>query len=239
MNPAFAVIAGIAALLGLGCLWFWKKTRDEIALMIATQTSRAADVASIAPGTLVEVKGTIRCVAPLTGEFSGQPCVYAKSEIERREVRWRDGKRETHTVTERSTERHAPFAVEDESGKVTVRGEGASVTAPKVFDQSGNTAAESLVSMATTLLGAGSQDRRFVEYLLAPDSPVYVLGTVIAGGTIGAASAGAENRTFIVTHESEEQRIGSGKTMAIVLLVLTVLLFAGAAAALWASFAYR
>jgi hypothetical protein len=87
MNPVFAVLSGVVALLGLVCLWFWKKLRDEVALIAATPTSRATDVAALAPGTLVEVKGTIRCAAPLTGEFSKQTCVYSRSEIERKETR--------------------------------------------------------------------------------------------------------------------------------------------------------
>jgi len=63
MNPVFAVLSGVVALLGLVCLWFWKKLRDEVALIAATPTSRATDVAALAPGTLVEVKGTIRRAA--------------------------------------------------------------------------------------------------------------------------------------------------------------------------------
>ena len=134
MNPAFAAFGGIVALLGLACLWFWRKFRHETALMAATQTSRAADVAALPPGTIVEVTGTIRCEAPLTGEFSKRSCVYYKSEIERERVRWRDGKRETETVTEYNVERHAPFHIEDSSGRVLVRGDGASFEAVRVLN---------------------------------------------------------------------------------------------------------
>jgi hypothetical protein len=94
MNTGLLILAGILALLGLVCLWFWEKY--ELALMAATPTRSAADAARLAPGTLVQVTGTICCAAPLSGEFSKQACVYSKSEIEREEVRWRDGKRETH-----------------------------------------------------------------------------------------------------------------------------------------------
>ena len=238
MNPGFAVASGVAALLGVVCLWFWKKYRDETALMTATPTSRAADVAALAPGTVVEVKGTIRCSAPLSGEFSKQACVYSKSEIERKEVRWKDGKRETHYVTESSVERHAPFQVEDASGRVPVRGGGASVEAVQVYNENANTTAESVVSTVLALTGQGSYERRYKESILAPDIPVYVLGTVTDGGVIGAAPHGAKVKDFIITHKSEEARARSSSRTAIVLLIIGVVLFVAAVVALVAAFKY-
>jgi hypothetical protein len=237
-NPGFAVVSGIAALLALGALWMWRKSNREVAAMAGTQTSRAAEIAALAPGTIVEVKGTIRCDAPIAGEFSGLACVYARSLVERKEVRKRDGRREVTYTTERSTERHAPFHVEDESGRVLVRAEGASVDAPEVFNQSGNTATENLVSMATTLLGAGSQERRFRETALAPDTPVYVLGAVVEGGAIGAPPKDAAVQEFIVTHKSEEEHSASSRQMAMIMLGVAVALFALAAGALYAAFKY-
>lgn len=239
MNIGFAIAAGIAALIALICLWFWKKLRDEAALMASTPTSRAADVAAMAPGTLVEVKGTIRCDAPFLGEFSQQSCVYAKSIIERRETRWRDGKSETHTVTERSTERHAPFYVEDGSGRVLVRGEGADVESILVLDQSGNDTAANLISLASSLLGAGNFDRRFKEFTLGHDIPVYVLGSVNQGGSIGAAPPDAKQKKFIITHKSEEARVSSSNTTSIVLLVIAVILAIATAGALYAAVKYK
>jgi hypothetical protein len=238
MNAGFAVASGVLVLLGLVCLWFWKKFRDETALIAATPTSRACDVAALAPGTVAEVKGTIRCDAPLAGEFSKQACVYSKSEVERKETRWKDGKRETYYVNERSTERHAPFFVEDASGRVPVRSEGASVEAVEVFNESGNTTTESVVSVVMSLAGAGSYDRRFKESILKPDIPVYVLGTVVEGGAIGAAPHGAKIKEFIVTYKSEEERVKSSGRTAIVLLIIALALFAAAVAALVAAFKY-
>lgn len=238
INWGFAVVSGIAAAGGLACLWGWTRFRAEVALMAATKTSRAADVATITPGTPVEVKGTIRCDAPLTGEFSQQACVFSRSVVERRETRWKDGKSETHYVTERSTDRHAPFHVEDESGRVLVHGQDATVTAQEVFHGSGNTTADNLVNLATSIMGAGSNDRRFKESILSPGQPVYVLGTVRQGGVIGAAPEGAAVREFIITYETEEQRTRSSRTMSIVLVVLSVVLLAGAAWGFWAMFKY-
>lgn len=238
MNWGFVVAAGIAALLALGALWFFRSLRREVALMTATPTSSAAEVAKLAPGTVVEVKGTIRCTKPMTGSFSQRLCVYAKSEIERKETRWRDGKSETRYVTESSVENHVPFYVEDASGSILVQPQGASVEAVQVYNESGNTAAQSIVSLGMSLAGMGSQDRRFKESILAPDIAVYVLGTVIQGGAIGAAAADAAVKEFIITHKSEEARIRSSKIWAAVLLIVAILLGAGAVWALWAAVKY-
>lgn len=238
MNIGFAVAAGIAALVALICLWFWKKYREENAIMAKTPTSRAADVASMAPGTLVEVKGTVRCDAPFLGEFSQQSCIYAKSIIERKETRWRDGKSETHTTIEHSSERHAPFYVEDESGRVLVRGEGADIDSICVIDQNANSTADSLVSIATGLLGGGNFNRTMKEYALGLDIPIYVLGSVNQGGVIGAPAPGAKKRLFIITHKSEESRASSSNTTSIMLLVISVILAIATLGCLYAAFNY-
>jgi hypothetical protein len=238
MNWGFLVASGICALLALGALWFCRQFRREVALMAATPTSRAADVAALAPGTMVEVKGTIRCTKPMTGSFSQRLCVYAKSEIERKETRYRDGKTETHYVTESSVENHVPFYVEDASGSILVQPHGASIEAMQVYNQSGNTAAQSIVSLGMSIAGMGSQDRRYKESILAPDIPVYVLGTVQQGGAIGQAPPDAEVKEFIITHKSEESRARSSKIWAAILMIAAVLLIAGAVWALWAAFKY-
>ena len=54
--------------------------------MAALETSGAGSIATMAPGTLVEVKGTLRVRTPLIAEFSRQPAAYYKSEIEREET---------------------------------------------------------------------------------------------------------------------------------------------------------
>ena len=44
---------------------FRRKTLKKTDLMRSVETSVARDIASKAPGTLVEVKGTLRCEEPL------------------------------------------------------------------------------------------------------------------------------------------------------------------------------
>ena len=86
MNIVLAVCAAVAALVGAGLLWWRSRVGREVALMASLQTSGAGIIAQLAPGTPVEVKGTLRVRAPLKAEFSQQPCCYFKSEIEREET---------------------------------------------------------------------------------------------------------------------------------------------------------
>ena len=53
MNWGFIAVSGVLVLLGLVCLWFWHKFREEVAVMAATPTSRAVDVKTLAPGSVV------------------------------------------------------------------------------------------------------------------------------------------------------------------------------------------
>ena len=47
------------------------------------------------------------------------------------------------------------------------------------------------------------------ENMLAPDIPVYVLGEVQQGGLIGKPASGSKNKTFVISHKSEEERTRS------------------------------
>lgn len=236
MHWGFFAATAVLAGLGGACLYFRQSFNREIALLAATQTSRAADVSRLAPGTLVEVKGTIRCDNPFNGQFSERPCVYSQSKILREEKRRQDGKIETHTTTESDIENRVAFDVEDASGRVRVDSKGASVTAPVVYDQNANTTVGDVAAIASDLLGGPSTRYRHIERILAPDTPLYVLGTVQADRSIGPASANAKVHDFIVTHETEEERTSSSKTSMIILTVLAVLLFAGALVTLYYTF---
>lgn len=195
-------------------LYYRRKSLGKIAFMRSVETSRAADVSSMAPGTLVEVKGTLRCENPLKSEFAEQSCAYYASQVIREyevDERDSDGNWETQRESEvmASNERFAPFVVEDESGAVGVRGEGAEVDALEVmnrFEQdTGEAGSITLGGLITNLVG-GSRTigYRYEEEVLPVDSPVYVLGTVQEDGHVGALSREGEE-TFLISYRSEEQ----------------------------------
>ncbi len=217
----FAILFLIA---GGVLLYFRGRTRQKSALMSQTETSNASDVGGIAPGTLVEVKGTLRCDEPLTSEMAERKCAYYSSTVTREYLRDDYGDDDNDVGSDRRTEviaqnvQFAPFMVEDGSGFVGVHAEGADVDARQVvnrFDRNvGNEGTFSLGGM-TVNLGGGERTigYRYTETILPVDEEVYVLGSVQEGGTIGAPQPESKDHRFVVSHRSEEAHTQSlGKT---------------------------
>jgi hypothetical protein len=206
----FAVIF-LAA--GIALLYFRNKNKQKAALMGQTETSGASDVSGLAPGTLVEVKGTLRCKEPLTSEMAGERCAYYSSKVIR-EYMERDYDDDDVGSDRRSevvahNEQFAPFDVEDSTGTVAVNAEGAEMDAKQVVNRfERNTGSEGpSISLGGTTIHLGGGERtlgyRYTETILPVDAPVYVLGTVQQGGGIGTPS-GDEGHRFIISHRSEE-----------------------------------
>ena len=216
----FAVIFLVA---GGVLLYFRNRTKQKSALMSQTETSNASDIGGIAPGTLVEVKGTLRCDEPLTSEMAEKTCAYYSSTVTREYLR-DDYNDDNDVGSDRRTEiiaqnvQFAPFMVEDDSGFVGIHTEGAEVDARQVmnrFDRNtGNEGSFSLGGMSVNL-GGGERTigYRYTESILPVDESVYVLGAVQEGGTIGAPHSVEKGNRFVVSHRSEEAHTQSlGKT---------------------------
>jgi hypothetical protein len=195
----FAVIFLVA---GGVMLYFRGRTKQKSALMSQTETSNASDVSGLAPGTLVEVKGTLRCEEPLTSEMAGTSCAYYSSKVIR-EYMERDYDYDDHGGSDRRSEviaqneQFAPFVVEDGSGTVAVNAEGAEIDAKQVINRfERDTGNEGSISLGGMTINLGGGERtigyRYTENILPIDASVYVLGTVQDGGGIGAASSGGE-----------------------------------------------
>jgi hypothetical protein len=206
----FAVIF-LAA--GIALLYFRNKNKQKAALMGQTETSGASDVSGLAPGTLVEVTGTLRCEEPLSSEMAGEKCAYYSSKVIR-EYMERDYDDDDVGSDRRSevvahNEQFAPFDVEDSTGTVAVNAEGAEMDAKQVVNRfERNTGSEGpSISLGGTTIHLGGGERtlgyRYTETILPVDAPVYVLGTVQQGGGIGTPSGDEEHR-FVVSHRSEE-----------------------------------
>ena len=216
------LMAVIFSLFGIGAwvaavilLYYRRKTLKKTELMRNVGTSAARDVASTAPGTLVEIKGTLRCEEPLTSEMAEQSCAYYLSRVIREYEetdRDADGDLKTRRRSEvvASNERFAPFAVEDETGAVGVRGEGAEVDALEVtnrFERETGGAGSITLGGLTVNLGGGPRTigYRYVESVLHVDSTVYVLGAVQEDGEIGAPAEEGGKGRFLISYRSEEQ----------------------------------
>ena len=208
----FAVIFLVA---GGVLLYVRSKNKQKAGLMSQTETSNATEVSSLAPGTLVEVKGTLRCEEPLTSEMSEKSCAYYSATVTR-EYLERDYGDDDDVGSDRRSEvisqneQFAPFSVEDETGNVPVSAEGAEVDARQVVNRfernTGNGGPSISVGGATLNVGGGERTigYRFTESILPVDAPVYVLGTVQESGEIGAPSLDDKEGRFVVSHRSEE-----------------------------------
>ena len=208
----FAIIFLVA---GGVMLYFRSRSQQKAGLMTQTETSNASGVSSLAPGTLVEVKGTLRCEVPLTSEMASQTCAYYSATVTR-EYLERDYDDDDDVGSDRRTEilsqntLFAPFFVEDATGSVPVSAEGAEVDARQVVNRfernTGNEGPSISLGGATLNLGGGERTigYRYTESILPIDAPVYVLGTVQESGEIGAPPPGEAGHRFVVSHRSEE-----------------------------------
>src|SRR5918993_1182923 len=192
----FAVIFLVA---GGVMLYFRNRAKQKSALMSQTETSNASDVNRLSPGTLVEVKGRLRCEEPLTSEYM---------ERDRHDDDDIGSDRRSEVVAQ--NEQFAPFEVEDDSGSVAVDADGAEVDARQVvnrFDRNtGKEGASISLGGATINLGGGEHTigYRYTESILPVDEAAYVLGTVQEDGGIGAPQSGEEGHRFVVSHRTEE-----------------------------------
>jgi E3 Ubiquitin ligase len=209
------LFAAIFLVAGGALLYFRNRTKQKAALMGQTETSNASDVSGLAPGTLVEVKGTLRCEEPLTSEMAGETCAYYSSKVVR-EYLERDYDDDDDVGSDRRSEvvaqneQFAPFTVEDPTGSVAVNAEGAEVDARQVVNRfERNTGGEGpSISLGGATLHLGGGERtlgyRYTESILPVDAPVYVLGTVQDGGGIGGSVSSDQDQRFVVSHRSEE-----------------------------------
>jgi hypothetical protein len=208
----FAVVLWVA---GGVLLYFRYKTQQKVALMRRTETSSVADVSALAPGTFVEIKGTLRCDSPLTSEMSGRSCAYYSARVVReymehdRDDDDRPGSnRRSETLAH--SEQSVQFTVEDGPGSVLVQPDGADVDAYEVVDRfERNTEGEgSSISFAGATLHLGGGEHtigyRYTEHILPVDAPVYVLGVVREYGEIGAPQLESREQRFIISYRSEE-----------------------------------
>jgi hypothetical protein len=219
------VLIGAGAIVGIvaaGFLFYRTRLIGERALMAKTQTSRAADIASLPPGSVVEVVGTLRCPNPLKGEFSGLPCAWFKSEITRTVTRPNNQGTETSRVQFNTM--YAPCAVEDTSGRVALNLDGAEVEGQQVVNR--EEMESGVLGVIVNAMQNVNARRRYTETILAPDIAVYVLGQVQDDQSIG--KHGSRSDVFVVSNKSKAERTKSLGAWITGLLVLGVVLAAAA-----------
>jgi len=240
MNWVFVAFAAIAAGFGALCLWYRHKMSRERAIMAATPTTRAADVGKLPPGSVVEVKGSLRCTSPVTGEFSHRACVYFKAQIDRETVYYTtdsQGRRERKTSTEtiHKNIKFAPCTVADDSGSVVLKIGDADVEGEQSFNERGAEpiSGSGVLGALARIASSGDVTLIKTEMLMPADIPVYVLGEVQADGSVGKPAPHSNNKIFVVSNKSEEERSKSLAKKVLWCTIGTIVLFVGAAVLLY------
>ena len=206
------ILFGILLWVAAGVLLYFRRRQLRMIDLIGqVETSTASEVSGLAPGTLVEVKGTLRCESPLKSEMTEQACAYYLSQVIR-EYRDRDSDdvgSERRSEVMASNEQFAPFAIEDRWGAVGVRGEGAEVDALEAMNRFEKEPGEGGITLGGVTINLGGGERtlgyRYVESVLRVDEPVYVLGAVQEDGQIGAPAELGREKRFLISYRSEEQ----------------------------------
>jgi hypothetical protein len=240
MVPWLLLIAVLLVPTALFLLWSWRASRKEMAAMRDTETTRAADIAKLPEGSVVEVKGRLRCTAPLTAELSQSPCAHFASSVERDyEILQYDANRKTSTRV-RKTELvqwstlSAPFEIEDDSGRATVLPENAiieGIAAIDRYDVHHEGIAHEDAMQAAVKPGTSNYRTlgfRYKEMHLPLDVEIYVLGVAGKNNCIGAPPAEAKDQRFIISINSEEARAGELGTKSRWMLSLGVFCLVGA-----------
>lgn len=232
MVPAIIglVVIGIGALLVMQR----RKAQDKLLEIKSTQTSTTKDLTEMCKtindelGTRggfkqqAEVKGFVKCDKPLTSELSKQPCVYYDMKVEERyeetymekDAQGNQQRRtRTGNVTVAGNSQNIHFFVEDETGRITVNPNGASIEPVQVVSKYEPYANRSSVSFGsfTFQIPTRSGDRRilgyqFTERIIPLDRRVFVLGEATdSSGELMIQAPSEKGKPFIVTLKSEEE----------------------------------
>ena len=184
---------------------------------------------------LVELKGTAQCEQPLTSYLAGATCIYYAYEIEERWSRLvttteSDGRGGTREVTRRESgwtqvdarTESAPFYLQDDTGSILVRPEGARIESLSVFDRECSTW-DSLYYEKGPASGVMNSDgvRRFTERVIPVQAQTFVVGQARERSDLIAPEIAADPTAseFLISVRSEEE-VSSGLGWQIVLFGL-------------------
>lgn len=213
------------AALGSVMLWAALRVRRESKVMAATQTSAVNDLKGLPTGRLVELKGVLRTSSPIEAEFSKERCLYHCSRIEEEhESSSSSGKSDTSSREVQRNVRWSPVWLEDPTGQCRVLPEGATTEGSEVLDRREIAGPGGLsLSIGGFSLGTTLKARRYREDIIRPDQAIYVLGTLLEDGSVGADPA--RKNLLIVSTKSEEQRVKSNRSSLVWLFILTLVAF--------------
>jgi len=230
----------------------------------ATQTFKAKDIndlcecvkEEIGPGSfnkVLEVKGFIRSDNPLIAELSGQECVYYSMKVTREYEEKYTAYENNRPVTRTrrgseiisSNTQSVHFYVEDDTGKILVNPNDASIDGIKSVDRfephTSNTGTLRFGNFSLPIsISSGSRTLgyRYVEEIIPINRRVYVLGEASdSSGELMVQKPKDKKETFLISLRSEEEIIAStekivklsligailGLSIGIILIVISII----------------
>ena len=215
------LIPWLGGLLGLSCLFFALRAGKRKRLMDNLPTSKTTGVFI----GLVELRGTAEAERPLISYLAGQSCVHYRWRVEEHWSRTvtetetdSDGKTRTRTRQESGWKKVAdggeliPFYLQDDSGVVLVRPEGAKIEPVEIFDETCG-ASDALYYGKGPPEAVADSDfrRRFTETAVALHAELYVLGPARERQDVVAPEIAQDPTApmFLISTRTEQQ-ISSG-----------------------------
>lgn len=234
------ILIVIAAVL----VFVYLSNKRKLAQMEATETSSVEFLNSLATsmadgvgaGSLryfAEIKGKIVCQEPLVSELAGGDCVYYSMSVDREyeetyyendEEGNREKKIRQGSENVAGNKRSIPFYVEDATGRIKVKQEGAEIISEKVYsrfeaDISGNISFLKIGQMNIEIPASNHDgDRRILGYRYNEEAievgrDVYVLGEVTDRDVeLCVVSPLDKDKKFIISTKGEEALLREGKT---------------------------
>jgi hypothetical protein len=227
----------------IGCvIAFWYQ-RSKLNVMKHTETRSAkdlvdtaravaADIGGGAFAELTEVKGIVRCQAPLTSEIAKIPCVYYHMTITRQyEERYHERDQQGRMVTRTrqgsdevaSNTRRTLFQIEDETGCITIDSTDGQLTTEKVHSRfEPGSQLDAAYSMMT---GAASRTLGYTyeKWAIPVGHRLYVLGEATdTSGELRVQRPTDKGQHFLVSTKTEEALTTRATTIIRVLQVCVV-----------------
>jgi hypothetical protein len=224
MNTAVVYAPAIGVVLGLLFLWGSLHLRRKRRLIDDLPTAKAQGVFI----GLVELKGTAEIEAPLSGFLSGQRCVQYHYHVDEHWSRTvtetytdKEGKTQTRTKQESGWTTVAQggessaFYLQDDTGTVLVRPEGAKIEPVGFYDQTCARGDPLYYEKGPPEAVANSDHRRrFVETGLPLHAPLYLVGQARERTDVVAPEIAADKEApmFLISTRTEEKvRAGLGQ----------------------------
>lgn len=256
----FIVIGAVLIALSVGLVFASKHQSEAASTLKSSKAGKVADIVSLqtqiaqeiglgAFRESVEVRGNPVVSTPLQGELSGKPCLYYRMtvtrEFEETEVTT-DSQGHSTPQTRRNSEvvssntRFINFRIDDGTGQIEIRPEGAEVELVKVVDsfKSGESNEALSFSKFHSNVGKSNAGRRVIgyryeEYILPHDQPLFVFGEASDNDNILKIGRPEKKGLFIISHRIKEEIVrskeGSAKGLKIGAIIVAILGAAGVA----------